>query len=54
MDFLEFTGVSFQPDTNVGHLCEELNNIVGKGISYDTLDIRNVKWLLLVNDVVRA
>ena len=32
MDFLHFGSVSFQPNTNIGHLCEELNNMVGNSI----------------------
>ena len=54
MDFLHFGSVSFQPDTNLGHLCEELNNVVGNAIRYDTFNIRNIKWLWLVNDIVAA
>jgi hypothetical protein len=52
MNFLRFASVSFQPDTNIGHLCEELNNVVGNAIWYDTFNIRNTKWLRLVNDIV--
>ena len=51
MDFLHFGSASFQPDTNNGHLCEELNNMVGNAIWY-TFNIRNTKWLWLVNDIV--
>jgi len=40
MDFLHFGSVSFQPDTNIGQLCEELIKIVGQGIYYDTFKIR--------------
>ena len=54
MDFLHFGSVSFQPDTNLGHLCEELNNVVGNAIRYDTFNIQNTKWLWLVNDIVAA
>ena len=52
MDFLHFGSASFQPDTNIGHLCAELNNMVGKAIWYDTFNIQNTKWLWLVNDIV--
>ena len=52
MDFLHFGGVSFQPDTNIGQLCEELNNIIGNAIWYDTFNIRNTKWLWFVNNIV--
>jgi len=54
MDFLHFGSVSFQPDTNIGHLCEELNNMVGNAVWNDTFNIRNTKWLWLVNDIVAA
>ena len=54
MDFLHFRSVSFQPDTNIGLLCEELNNMVGNAIWYDTFNIQNTKWLWLVNDIVAA
>jgi len=52
MDFLHFGSVSFQPDTNIGHLCKELNNMVGNAIWYDTFNIQNTKWLWLVNNIV--
>ena len=54
MDFLHFGSVSFQPDTNIGHLCKELNNMVGNAIWYDTFNIQNTKCLWLVNDIVAA
>ena len=37
MDFLHFGSVSFQPNTNIGHLCEELNNMVGNAIWNDCM-----------------
>jgi len=43
MDFLHFGSVSFQPDTNIGHLCEELNNMVGNAIWYDNFNFQNTK-----------
>jgi hypothetical protein len=52
MDFLHFGHVSFRPGTNIGKLCEDLNNTVGKAIWYDTFAIRNTKWLWFVNDIV--
>ena len=54
MDFLEYTDVSFVSDANIWHLCEELNNIFGGSIWYDTFKIQNTKWLWFVNDVVAA
>jgi len=29
-----------------------LNNIVGKGVWYDTFQVMNTKWLWLVNDII--
>ena len=52
MDFLVFTSVSYLSNASIGHLCEDLNNIVGRGIWYDTFDVQNTKWLWLVNDIV--
>jgi hypothetical protein len=34
MDFLEFSDVSFDSNANIGHLCEELNDILGESICY--------------------
>jgi len=52
MDFLNFTDVSFNTKGSVGQLCEELNNIVGQGISYDTYHVQNTKWLQFVHDII--
>jgi hypothetical protein len=52
MDFLQLAYVSFQPDTNIGRLCEVLKNMVGKAIWCDTFAIRNTKGLWLVNNIV--
>jgi hypothetical protein len=52
MDFLDFSDVSFLPNSSIGQLCEALNIIIGQGIWYDTFQIRNAKWLWLVNDLV--
>jgi len=54
MDFLDSSDVSFLPNSNTGQLCEDLNTIVGQGIWYDTFQVQNTKWLLLVNDTVTA
>jgi hypothetical protein len=51
MDFLEFTDVSFLPNSSIGKLCEDLNSTVGQGIWYDTFQVQNTKWLWLVNDI---
>ena len=52
MDFLNFREVSFLPDSSIGRLCEDLNNIVGQGDWYDTFPVKNTKWLWHVNDIV--
>ena len=46
MKFLDFENVSIRAKTNI-----DLNNIVGKGIWYDSFKIQNTKWLGLVNNV---
>jgi hypothetical protein len=50
MEFLDFEEVSFHPDGNVGHLCNNLNNTIGMGIWYDTFQVQNTKYLWLVNN----
>jgi len=52
MDFLNFTDVSFNPKESVGQLCEDLNNIIGEGIWYDTFHVENTKWLEFVRDII--
>ena len=52
MDFVNFRVVSFLPNSNIGRLCEDLNNIVGQGIWYDTFEVTNTKWLWFMNDIV--
>jgi len=52
MDFLDFSRVSFLPNSSFGVLCEDLNTIIGQGIWYDTFQLHNTKWLWLVNDIV--
>ena len=52
MDFLDFADVLFVPNASIGRLCEDLNNIVGYGIWYDTFQVRNTEWLRFVNDIV--
>jgi hypothetical protein len=52
MDFLQHADVSFVSDENVGQLCEELSNIYGGSIWYDTFKFQNTKCLWFVNDVV--
>jgi len=52
MDYLEFRALSFPPNCSIGHLCEDLNNIVGQGVWYDNFLVKNTKSLWLVNDIV--
>jgi len=52
MDFLDFRNVSFLPNSSIGRLWEDLNNIVGQGVWRDTFQVKNIKCLLLVNDIV--
>jgi len=47
MNFLDFEDVLIRAKTNI-----DLNNIVGKGICYDTFKIQNKMWLGLVNIAV--
>jgi len=37
MDFRQYADVSFGSTANAGHSCEELNNILGESIWYNTL-----------------
>jgi hypothetical protein len=52
MEFLDLEEVSFHPASNVGHLCNNLNNIIFIRIWYDTFQVQNTKLLWLVNNVV--
>jgi hypothetical protein len=36
MDFLNISDISLQPNFSIGGLCEDLINILGHGIWYDT------------------
>jgi hypothetical protein len=54
MDFLLFNDVSLLPNSGIGHLCEELNNIVGQGLWYHEYKFLNKKWLQLVSDIIEA
>jgi hypothetical protein len=51
MNFLDFSDVSFLPNSGIGQMCEKLSTIIGQGILHDTFQIRNTKWLWLVNDL---
>jgi len=52
MGFLKFGDVPILPNSSIGRLCEDMNNILGHGVWYDTFQIPNTKWLWLVNDIV--
>ena len=54
MDFLLFNDVSLLPKSGLGHLCENLNNIVGHGIWYEKYKVQNTQWLQLVSDIVTS
>jgi hypothetical protein len=44
--------VSICANTNIGQLCQDLNSIVVLSVWYETFEIKNSKWLWLVNDIV--
>ena len=52
MDCLLCKCASFTPHSSIGQFCEDLNKIAGYGIYYETFEIRNTKWLWLVNNIV--
>jgi len=54
MDLLNLGNLSFLPNSSIGRLCEDLNNIVGQGVWYDTFEVQNTMWFWLVNDIVTA
>jgi hypothetical protein len=54
MDFLRFGEITFDADGNIGSLCENLTDIIGHGIWYDTFRPQNTKWLSLVTDIVTS
>jgi hypothetical protein len=54
LEFLDYEEMSFRPDAKIGHLCNNSNNIVGKGIWHDIFQVQNTKWLWLVNNIVAA
>jgi hypothetical protein len=51
-DGFSFNSVSFEIDTNVGYVCEQLNMKIGCVLWHDTFKIQNTKWLWLVNGIV--
>jgi hypothetical protein len=54
LEFMDYVEVSFRHDANIGRLCNNLNNIVGIGIWYDTFQVHNTKRQWLLNNVVAA
>jgi len=51
MDYLDFRNVSFLPNSSIGRLCEDYNNVLGRGVWCDAFQVKNTKWLWLVNDI---
>jgi len=54
MDWLRFEGISVLPNSSIGQLCEDLNEIVGQGIYYNRFEIQNTKWLWFVSNMITA
>jgi len=54
MDFLHFRNVFFLPNSSIGRLYEDLNNIVGQGVWHDIFQAKNTKLFCLVNIIVTA
>ena len=54
MEWLHFEQVCFFPNSSIGHLCEDLNAIIGQGTFYGTFEIQNTKWLWFVRNMVTA
>jgi hypothetical protein len=54
MDFLHFQCVSLYPDSGIGRLCENLNNVIGNGIWHDTYQVQNPDMLWFVNKIIEA
>ena len=52
MEWLQFPKISFSTDSGIGQLCEDLNEIVGQGIYYDTFEIENTKWFWFVSNII--
>ena len=51
MDFLNFRDVSVLPNSSIGPLCVDLNNILGQGVWYDIFQVQN-KVVMALNDIV--
>jgi hypothetical protein len=54
MNFLNFSDILSLLNSSIRELCEDLNTIIGQRIWYDTFQVKNTKWLWLVNDLVTA
>jgi hypothetical protein len=54
MHFLKYADISFNSNANIRDLCEELNNIFGESIWYDSFRIEIRKSLWFVNVVIVA
>jgi len=54
MEWLWFQNISLLPNSIIGQLCEDLNEIFGQGIYYDRFEIKNKKWLWFVSIMFTA
>jgi hypothetical protein len=54
MDLLFFQSVSLNPDSGIGHICEQLNSVIGHGIWYDTYQIQNTDMLWFVKGIIET
>ena len=54
MEWLHFEQMYFLPNSSMGQLCKDLNEIMGQGTYHDTFEIQNTKWLWFVNNIVTA
>ena len=54
MEWLHFEQVCFLPNSSIGQLCEDLNEIIGQGTYYDTFEIQNTRWLWFIHNMITA
>ena len=54
MDWLHFEEVCYLPNSSIGQLWEDLNEIVSQGTYHDAIEILNKKWLCFVKNMVTA
>jgi hypothetical protein len=53
-DFFLLNDISLPPKSGIGHLCEDLNSIVGQGLWYDEYNVQNTQCLQLDSDIIMA